>query len=268
MAGFQSFSLIRWTRNSEHANFATSVAGIPTQAEFRYHINPGNVIRNLGHVKKIRVKSCGKPLNPNNDLILLIEPNTKPIPGHASAKHKAHNMNLTELKQKPIVELQTLANEMGLEGVARSRKQDVIFSILKAHAKNGESIYGAGVLEILQDGFGFLRSADCSYLAGPDDIYVSPSHIKVFGLKTGDTVHGAIRPPKEGDKYFALLKVESINSRSPEEVRDRVPFEYLTPLFPHDPFDLFTDAGNFSTRMIDLFTPIGKGQRGGSVLQL
>ena len=116
-------------------------------------------------------------------------------------------MNLTELKQKPIVELQALAIEMGLDGVARSRKQDVIFSILKAHAKNGESIYGEGVLEILQDGFGFLRSADCSYLAGPDDIYVSPSQIRRFSLRTGDMLAGKIRPPKESERYFALLKV-------------------------------------------------------------
>ena len=116
-------------------------------------------------------------------------------------------MNLSELKQKPIAELQNIANEMGLEGVARSRKQDVIFSILKAHAKTGESIYGEGVLEILQDGFGFLRSADCSYLAGPDDIYVSQSQIRLFGLKTGDTVLGTVRPPKEGEKYFPFISV-------------------------------------------------------------
>lgn len=128
-------------------------------------------------------------------------------------------------------------------------------------------IVGEGVLEMMPDGYGFLRSSDYNYLSSPDDIYVSPSQIKLFGLKTGDTVRGAIRPPKEGEKYFALLKVESINNRPPEEVRDRVPFDYLTPLFPNEKFDLFTDAENYSTRMIDLFTPIGKGQRGLIVAQ-
>jgi len=128
-------------------------------------------------------------------------------------------------------------------------------------------IVGEGVLEMMPDGYGFLRSSDYNYLSSPDDIYVSPSQIKLFGLKTGDTVRGAIRPPKEGEKYFALLKVESINARPPEEVRDRVPFDYLTPLFPNEKFELFTDAENYSTRMIDLFTPIGKGQRGLIVAQ-
>ena len=216
-------------------------------------------------MKKIRVKSCGKPLNPNNDLILLIEPNTKPIPGHASAKHKAHNMNLTELKQKPIVELQTLANDMGLEGVARSRKQDVIFSILKAHAKNGESIYGEGVLEILQDGFGFLRSADCSYLAGPDDIYVSPSQIRRFSLRTGDMLSGKIRPPKESERYFALLKVEEINYESPDAAKSKILFENLTAEFPTRQAKLERGTGStedITSRIIDLISPIGFGQRG------
>lgn len=128
-------------------------------------------------------------------------------------------------------------------------------------------IIGEGVLEMMPDGYGFLRSADYNYLSSPDDIYVSPSQIKLFGLKTGDTVRGAIRPPKEGEKYFALLKVESINNLDPGEVRDRVPFDYLTPLFPNEKFELFTDSDNYSTRMIDLFTPIGKGQRGLIVAQ-
>jgi transcription termination factor Rho len=121
---------------------------------------------------------------------------------------------------------------------------------------------GEGVLEIMPDGYGFLRSSDYNYLSSPDDIYVSPSQIKLFGIKTGDTVTGSVRPPKEGEKYFALLKVESINGRKPEEIRDRVPFDYLTPLFPHEKFNLFADPGDNSTRVIDLFTPIGKGQRG------
>jgi len=128
-------------------------------------------------------------------------------------------------------------------------------------------IQAEGVLEMMPDGYGFLRSSDYNYLSSPDDIYVSPSQIKLFGLKTGDTVFGAVRPPKEGEKYFALLKVESINGKSPEEVRDRVPFDYLTPLFPFEKLNLFTQANNYSTRIMDLFTPIGKGQRGLIVAQ-
>ena len=128
-------------------------------------------------------------------------------------------------------------------------------------------IIGEGVLEMMPDGYGFLRSSDYNYLSSPDDVYVSPSQIKLFGLKTGDTVYGSVRPPKEGEKYFALLKVESINNKSPEEVRDRVPFDYLTPLFPFEKLNLFTEANNYSTRIMDLFTPIGKGQRGLIVAQ-
>jgi transcription termination factor Rho len=174
-------------------------------------------------------------------------------------------MNLTELKKKPIVELQRIANEMGLEGVARSRKQDVIFSILKAHAKNGESIYGEGVLEILQDGFGFLRSADCSYLAGPDDIYVSPSQIRRFALRTGDMLAGKIRPPKESERYFALLKVEEINYEPPDAAKSKVLFENLTAEFPTRQATLERGTGStedITSRIIDLISPIGFGQRG------
>ena len=143
-------------------------------------------------------------------------------------------MNLSELKQKPISKLLEIADEMGLEGVARSRKQDIIFSILKAHAKNGEAIFGDGVLEILQDGFGFLRSADSSYLAGPDDIYVSPSQIRRFNLRTGDTISGKIRPPKDSERYFALLKVGEVNFSKPEQSKSKILFENLTPLFPDE----------------------------------
>jgi transcription termination factor Rho len=173
-------------------------------------------------------------------------------------------MNLTELKQLTPPELLTLSQDMGIEGVARSRKQDIIFGILKAHAKKGEDIYGDGVLEIRQDGFGFLRSADSSYLAGPDDIYVSPSQIRRFSLRTGDTVAGKIRPPKEGERYFALLKVDQINFDSPDNSKNKVAFENLTPLFPNERFTL--ERGNGSTedltpRIIDLISPIGKGQR-------
>ncbi|MGY0219472.1 transcription termination factor Rho [Endozoicomonadaceae bacterium StTr2] len=174
-------------------------------------------------------------------------------------------MHLTELKKKSVPELLDIANEMGLENLARSRKQDVIFSILKRHARSGEDIYGDGVLEILQDGFGFLRSADSSYLAGPDDIYVSPSQIRRFNLRTGDSISGKIRPPKEGERYFALLKVNQINFDQPENARNKILFENLTPLFPQQ--RLTMEIGNGSTedltgRIIDLSAPIGKGQRG------
>ncbi|MFT5372050.1 MAG: transcription termination factor Rho [Lysobacterales bacterium] len=174
-------------------------------------------------------------------------------------------MNLNDLKQKSIAELLELANEMKLEGVARTRKQDMIFAILKAHAKSGESIYGMGVLEILQDGFGFLRSEDSSYLAGPDDIYVSPSQIRRFSLRTGDMLAGKIRPPKESERYFALLKVEELNYESPDAAKSKILFENLTPEFPTKQFIL--ERGNGSTeditaRIIDLVSPIGMGQRG------
>ncbi len=142
------------------------------------------------------------------------------------------SMNLTQLKLKPVPELVEVAQKMGLENLARSRKQDIIFSILKAHARSGEDIYGDGVLEILQDGFGFLRSSDSSYLAGPDDIYVCPSQIRRFNLRTGDSISGLIRPPKDGERYFALLKVGEINFDSPEGAKHKVLFENLTPLHP------------------------------------
>ncbi len=173
-------------------------------------------------------------------------------------------MNLTELKKKTASQLIEIAQSIGLENTARNRKQDIIFSILKAHAKKGESIYGDGVLEILQDGFGFLRSADCSYLAGPDDIYVSPSQIRRFNLRTGDSVSGKIRPPKDGERYFALLKVDQINFEPPENSKNKVLFENLTPLFANQRLKI--EQGNGSTedltaRVIELVAPIGKGQR-------
>jgi transcription termination factor Rho len=174
-------------------------------------------------------------------------------------------MHLTELKQKPVNELIQLAESMDVQNVARSRKQDVIFAILKAHSKSGEDISGDGVLEILQDGFGFLRSADSSYLAGPDDIYVSPSQIRRFNLRTGDTVSGKIRPPKEGERYFALLKVDSINYEEPENTRNKVLFENLTPLHADDRMTLERGNGSkedITARIIDIVAPIGKGQRG------
>ena len=174
-------------------------------------------------------------------------------------------MNLTELKNKPASELVHIAQSIGIEGMARSRKQDIIFAILKAHAKNGDDIFGDGVLEILQDGFGFLRSGDSSYLAGPDDIYVSPSQIRRFGLRTGDTIAGKIRPPKDGERYFAMLKVDQINFEAPDNAKSKVLFENLTPL--HADQRLKLERGNGSTeditaRIIDIVAPIGKGQRG------
>jgi transcription termination factor Rho len=174
-------------------------------------------------------------------------------------------MNLTDLKTKPIPELLEIAHEMGMDNLGRSRKQEIIASVLRKHAKSGEAIYGDGTLEILQDGFGFLRSPDSSYLAGPDDIYVSPSQIRRFNLRTGDTVSGKIRPPKDSERYFALLKVDQINFTDPGESKNKILFENLTPLFPDE--GLALEAGNGSTedltaRIIDLTSPIGKGQRG------
>jgi len=175
-------------------------------------------------------------------------------------------IDLNELKRKSAAELLVLAESLGVqEGVARARKQDIVFFILKAHARAGGGIYGEGVLEILQDGFGFLRGFDESYLAGPDDIYVSPSQIRRFNLRTGDYITGRIRPPKEGERYFALLKVDNINDEPPEASKNKVLFENLTPLFPRKSFHL--ERGNGSSeditgRILDLVAPIGRGQRG------
>ena len=174
-------------------------------------------------------------------------------------------MHLGELKAKPIEELIGIAEDMGIENIARSKKQDVIFNILKSHSKDGEDIEGEGVLEILNDGFGFLRSPTSSYLAGPDDIYVSPSQIRRFGLKTGDSISGKIRPPKDGERYFALLKIDEINFEGTDKTKSKLAFENLTPLFPED--SLVMESGNgttedLSARIIDLISPTGKGQRG------
>ena len=173
-------------------------------------------------------------------------------------------MHLSDLKRKPVTELMDMAREMGLENVGRSRKQEVIAAIVRKQSKSGEDIYGEGTLEILQDGFGFLRSPDSSYLAGPDDIYVSPSQVRRFNLRTGDTIAGKIRPPKDGERYFALLKVDEINFSETNNKTHKVLFENLTPLFPNDRLQL--ERGNGSTedltaRIIDLVAPVGKGQR-------
>jgi len=174
-------------------------------------------------------------------------------------------MNLNDLKAQSAYDLNELAQEMGIEGVGRLRKQDLIFNILKARAKQGENIYGEGVLEILSDGFGFLRASDASYQAGPDDIYVSPSQIRRFNLRVGDTVAGQIRPPKDSERYFALLKVEEINFETPESTKHKVLLDNLTPLFPEERLRMEvenSDPKDLTGRVIDLVAPIGKGQRG------
>jgi transcription termination factor Rho len=171
-------------------------------------------------------------------------------------------MNLVELKSKSINELIDMAKTFKIEGASGLRKQDLIFDILQAQTEQNGVINGEGVLEILPDGFGFLRSPDSNYLPGPDDMYVSPSQIRRFTLRTGDTVSGQIRPPKEGERYFALLKVELINYGDPEVAADKILFDNITPLYPTERIKLETDPDNLSTRIMDLMTPIGKGQRG------
>jgi transcription termination factor Rho len=170
-------------------------------------------------------------------------------------------MHLKELKGKPIEELTLMAKEFKVENAAGMRKQELIFALLQAQAAQNGAVFGEGVLEILPDGFGFLRAPDYNYLPGPDDIYVSPSQIRRFSLRTGDTVTGQIRPPKDGERYFALLKVETINFEPPEVARDKILFDNLVPLYPEEKFNLEHDAKNFSTRIIDLLVPIGFGQR-------
>ncbi len=174
-------------------------------------------------------------------------------------------MNLSELKLKQISEIVSIAESLGIENISRARKQEVIYAILKKQAKSGEDIFGDGVLEILQDGFGFLRTPGSSYLAGPDDIYVSPSQIRRFSLRTGDTISGKIRPPKDNERYFAMLKVEKINFEAPENAKHKILFSNLTPLFANKRFILEQGNGtseDLTGRVIDLIAPIGKGQRG------
>ncbi len=171
-------------------------------------------------------------------------------------------MNIEEIKRLPISELANLAKDLNVPGAGGMRRQDLIFSILQAQSDKNGVISGSGVLEILPDGFGFLRAVDYNYLPSPDDIYVSPSQIRRFSLRTGDTISGEVRPPKEGEKYFALLKVDSVNFEHPDAARDKILFDNLTPLYPQEKLALESDTENFSTRIMDLFTPIGKGQRG------
>ena len=171
-------------------------------------------------------------------------------------------MNIDDIKRLPISELTKQAKDLDVAGASGMRRQDLIFSILQAQAEKNGVISGAGVLEILPDGFGFLRAVDYNYLPSPDDIYISPSQIRRFSLRTGDTIAGEVRPPKEGEKYFALLKVDTVNFELPDVARDKILFDNLTPLYPEEKLDLESDPENFSTRIMDLFTPIGKGQRG------
>ena len=171
-------------------------------------------------------------------------------------------MNLVELKKMKISELTKMAREFRIEGASGMRKQDLIFALLQAHSERNGLIYGEGVLEILPDGFGFLRAPDANYLPGPDDIYISPSQIRRFSLKTGDTIAGQIRPPKDSERYFALLKVEKVNHEDPELAREKILFDNLTPLYPDHRIQLETTPENYSARVLDLMTPIGKGQRG------
>jgi transcription termination factor Rho len=171
-------------------------------------------------------------------------------------------MHLNDLKKERIGELTHIAKDLNVDNASGLRKQELIFSILQAMVDKNESVYGEGVLEILPEGFGFLRSTDSNYLPGPDDIYISPSQIKRFGLRTGDTISGQIRPPKDNEKYFALLKVETINFDDPNVAKDKIIFDNLTPIYPNERLKLETRGDNLSARVMDLFTPVGKGQRG------
>jgi transcription termination factor Rho len=188
-------------------------------------------------------------------------------PVDQNGRTEGGGMNLAELKEKSIAELNDLAHNLSIEGASNLRKQELIFAILQAQSDKDGFISGEGVLEILPDGFGFLRSPDYNYLPGPDDIYISPSQIRRFGLRTGDVVSGQIRPPKESERYFAMLKVEKINYEEPEAARDKILFDNLTPLYPMEKIQLEYDSEDFSMRVMDLMTPIGKGQRGLIVAQ-
>ncbi|WP_114240644.1 transcription termination factor Rho [Dyella sp. C9] len=234
--------------------------GNGNQQQFNRNDRDGRGRRRRHERNQQRGQGGGNQQHPRN-------PNGLPVDDdYADAGSNDRLINLTELKRKNAIQLLEFAESLGIqEGVARARKQDVIFSILKAHARSGGGIWAEGVLEILQDGFGFLRSADESYLAGPDDIYVSPSQIRRFNLRTGDYITGRVRHPKEGERYFAMLKVDDINGDPPEASKNKMLFENLTPLFPRKAFKL--ERGNGSTeditgRILDLVAPIGRGQRG------
>src|SRR5215472_8179910 len=172
------------------------------------------------------------------------------------------SISLAELKEKNITDLAKIAKELNIPGASGMRKQELIFQILRAQTEKSGLIFSEGVLECLPDGFGFLRAPEYNYLPGPDDVYVSPSQIRRFDLRTGDTISGQIRPPKEGERYFALIKVDAINFEPPEEARNKIFFDNLTPLYPNDRVRLETVKENYSGRVMDLLTPLGKGQRG------
>ena len=186
----------------------------------------------------------------------------KPNQSRGSTKRGGNTLNISELKEMSISKLSQVAKDLNVAGASGMRKQDLIFQILKAQTEKSGFIFSEGVLEVLPDGFGFLRAPDYNYLPGPDDIYVSPSQIRKFDLQTGDTVSGQIRPPKEGERYFALIKVEAVNFEAPDQARDKIFFENLTPLYPQEQIALEGDAKSLSGRVMDLMTPIGKGQRG------
>ena len=194
-----------------------------------------------------------------------IEPTeaAKPAENTKSGPRRSKDtLNISELKEMSIAKLTQVAKDLNVAGATGMRKQDLIFQILKAQTEKSGFIFSEGVLEVLPDGFGFLRAPDYNYLPGPDDIYVSPSQIRKFDLQTGDTVSGQIRPPKEGERYFALIKVEAVNFEAPDQARDKIFFENLTPLYPQERITLETSGDNLSARVMDLMTPIGKGQRG------
>ena len=194
-----------------------------------------------------------------------IEPTeaAKPAENTKSGPRRSKDtLNISELKEMSIATLTQVAKDLNVAGATGMRKQDLIFQILKAQTEKSGFIFSEGVLEVLPDGFGFLRAPDYNYLPGPDDIYVSPSQIRKFDLQTGDTVSGQIRPPKEGERYFALIKVEAVNFEAPDQARDKIFFENLTPLYPQERITLETSGDNLSARVMDLMTPIGKGQRG------
>ncbi|HMS64089.1 MAG TPA: transcription termination factor Rho [Ignavibacteria bacterium] len=186
----------------------------------------------------------------------------EPKNNNAKPASFADSKNVTDLKSKKVAELMQLAKELQVAGYTDLKKQELIFKIIEAQTKKDGFAYAVGVLEVLPDGYGFLRSVDYNYLPSPDDIYVSPSQIKKFLLRTGDTVSGQVRPPKEGERFFALLKVENVNFENPDTIRDRILFDNLTPLYPHEKFNLETAPGEYGMRIMDLFTPVGKGQRG------
>ena len=196
------------------------------------------------------------------DTAVAAQPDATPAEAAKLAKRAEQGLNIGELKDMSIAKLTQIAKDLKVDGATGMRKQDLIFQILKAQTEQSGFIFSEGVLEVLPDGFGFLRAPDYNYLPGPDDIYVSPSQIRKFDLQTGDTVSGQIRPPKEGERYFALIKVEAVNFESPEQARDKLFFENLTPLYPDERVTLETDGENLSARVMDLMTPIGKGQRG------